>query len=119
MENFFRKVSARISTWVGTPWAFLTALGIIFMWAMLGPLFHWSNGWQLFVNTTTTIITFLMVFLIQNEQNRDNKTLHIKLDELLRALDDADDKNLARLEKKDDQTIRDAEARTEKLVSEC
>ena len=71
---------------VGTPAAFLLALLCITAWAALGPLFHFSDTWQLVINTATTIITFLMVFLIQNTQNRDTKALHLKLDELLRGV---------------------------------
>ncbi len=70
---------------MGTPWAFLAAAGVIIAWAVSGPLFGFSSDWQLWVNTGTTIVTFLMVFLIQNTQNRDARALHLKLDELLRA----------------------------------
>jgi len=69
----------------GSPWAFGIALLIILIWAITGPLFHFSDTWQLVINTGTTIITFLMVFLIQSTQNRDSEAMHIKLDELLRA----------------------------------
>jgi low affinity Fe/Cu permease len=74
---------------MGTPWSFLIALGIIILWAVSGPLFGFSDTWQLVINTGTTIVTFLMVFLIQNTQNRDAKALHLKLDELLRAVESA------------------------------
>jgi low affinity Fe/Cu permease len=73
----------------GTASAFLGATTIIFVWALTGPLFHFSDTWQLVINTSTTIVTFLMVFLIQNTQNRDGKALHLKLDELIRAVDGA------------------------------
>ena len=73
------------STAVGRPKSFFIALGIIVVWAITGPFFHYSDTWQLIINTGTTIVTFLMVFLIQNTQNRDSKALHLKLDELLRA----------------------------------
>jgi low affinity Fe/Cu permease len=71
---------------VGTPGAFLLALAAIVVWAVLGPVFHFSDTWQLVINTGTTIVTFLMVFVIQNTQNRDTKALHLKLDELLRGV---------------------------------
>jgi low affinity Fe/Cu permease len=73
------------STAVGRPKSFFIALGVIVVWAITGPFFHFSDTWQLIINTGTTIVTFLMVFLIQNTQNRDSKALHLKLDELLRA----------------------------------
>ena len=82
----FRLCSHRIALAVGTPWAFLIALACIVVWAALGPVFHFSDTWQLVVNTATTIVTFLMVFVIQNTQNRDSKAIHLKLDELLRGL---------------------------------
>lgn len=85
MGEVFRKLSAGISNMAGTPWAFIAALSIIIVWALTGPIFHFSNTWQLVINTGTTILTFLMVFLIQNTQNRDSKALHIKLDELIRS----------------------------------
>ena len=85
MNELFRKFSTKVSDITGTPWAFITAVSIIVIWAVTGPLFQFSDTWQLIINTGTTIITFLMVFLIQNTQNRDAKAIHIKLDELLRA----------------------------------
>jgi low affinity Fe/Cu permease len=85
MNEIFRKLAVKVSTAVGKPWAFFLALFLIFAWAMTGPLFDYSNTWQLMVNTSTTIVTLLMVFLIQNTQNRDSKAIHLKLDELLRA----------------------------------
>jgi len=85
-HDFFRKFAHRTSLGVGSPWAFLGAVTIILVWALTGPLFHFSDTWQLVINTSTTIITFLMVFLIQNTQNRDAIALHMKLDELIRAL---------------------------------
>ena len=79
----FRRFSERTSFLVGTPGAFLLAFAIIIVWATTGPIFHFSDTWQLVINTGTTIVTFLMVFLIQNTQNRDSKAIHLKLDELL------------------------------------
>lgn len=85
MNECFHKYASRVAELVGTSWAFLTALAVVMTWALTGPLFHFSDTWQLVINTGTTIITFLMVFLIQNTQNRDAKAIHLKLDELIRA----------------------------------
>ena len=89
MNELFRKFAHRTSAVVGSPWAFLTAVLIIIAWAITGPLFSYSDTWQLIINTSTTIVTFLMVFLIQNTQNRDARAIHLKLDELLWALKEA------------------------------
>lgn len=85
MKELFRKISVKISNFVGTAGAFMLALSVVVVWGMTGSLFHYSDTWQLVINTGTTIVTFLMVFLIQNTQNRDSKALHLKLDELIRA----------------------------------
>ena len=89
MRELFHKFSMWVSTVVGSPYAFILAIMVIAFWAVSGPAFGFSDTWQLVINTGTTIITFLMVFLIQNTQNRDSKALHIKLDELLRATKNA------------------------------
>jgi low affinity Fe/Cu permease len=81
----FRKFSCAAAERLGCHWAFGTALGLILLWGLTGPVFHFSDTWQLIINTATTIVTFLMVFLIQNTQNRDAKALHLKLDELIRS----------------------------------
>ena len=86
MNEFFRKFAHKTSEIVGSPWAFIGAVVIIIAWALSGPIFGFSDTWQLVINTGTTIITFLMVFLIQNTQNRDAKAIHLKLDELLRGV---------------------------------
>lgn len=86
MGELFHKISARISNIAGSPVAFVGALIIISVWFLTGPTFNFSDTWQLIINTGTTIVTFLMVFLIQNTQNRDAKAVHIKLDELLRGV---------------------------------
>src|SRR5712672_1914913 len=86
MNELFRKFSQATSQIVGSSWAFILAVLIILVWGITGPLFHYSDTWQLVINTGTTIITFLMVFLIQNTQNRDAKAIHLKLDELLRGV---------------------------------
>jgi len=89
MNELFRKFSQMTSQVVGSSWAFIIAVLIIVVWGVTGPLFHYSDTWQLVINTGTTIITFLMVFLIQNTQNRDAKAIHLKLDELLRGVEGA------------------------------
>jgi len=86
VNDFFHKVAHAVSAAAGTPWAFIIALGVIASWALSGPIFQFSDTWQLVINTSTTIVTFLMVFLIQNTQNRDAKTMHLKLDELIRGV---------------------------------
>jgi len=85
MKNVFRRVAGRVSTWAGSPLVFFGAVIIVLVWAITGRYFGYSDTWQLVINTGTTIVTFLMVFLIQNTQNRDGKAVQIKLDELLRA----------------------------------
>jgi low affinity Fe/Cu permease len=89
MNDWFRKFSSKTSEIVGSPWAFFAALVLVIGWAATGPYFGWSNSHSLAINTITTIITFLMVFLIQNTQNRDAKAIHLKLDELLRGVEGA------------------------------
>ena len=89
MRKFFNCCATKISSAAGQPLTFITAVVIIVVWAVTGPLFHYSDTWQLVINTGTTIVTFLMVFLIQNSQNRDAAAMQAKLDELLRAVDKA------------------------------
>ena len=87
MEKFFTRLAERIASFAGRPGAFLLAAAVIIIWAVSGPVFKFSDTWQLVVNTGTTIVTFLMVFLIQNSQNRDAAAMQTKLDELIRVLD--------------------------------
>jgi low affinity Fe/Cu permease len=89
MRKFFNLCATKIATAAGQPFTFITAVLIIIVWVVSGPLFHYSDTWQLIINTGTTIVTFLMVFLIQNSQNRDGAAMQAKLDELLRAVDKA------------------------------
>ncbi len=89
MNELFREFANQTSEAMGSPWAFIAAALLIIVWAITGPLFGFSEVWQLVINTGTTIITFLMVFLIQNTQNRDAKAVHLKLDELLRSIEGA------------------------------
>lgn len=83
MNEIFRRIAQRISAVMGSSWAFITAVLLVLLWAGTGPFFDYSTTWQLIINTGTTILTFLMVFLIQNTQNRDSKALHLKMDEII------------------------------------
>jgi len=89
MRGIFRKFAGNVSRWAGSPGAFILAVLILVIWGITGPLFKFSDSWQLVINTATTIITFLMVFLIQNTQNRETRAINLKLDELLRAISTA------------------------------
>lgn len=86
MRELFRHFAKTVSSIIGSPYAFVVALLLIIGWAVLGPLFDYSDTWQLVINTSTTIVTFLVVFMIQNTQNRDSKAIHLKLDELIRSI---------------------------------
>jgi low affinity Fe/Cu permease len=108
MKDWFHAFANRMSQWAGSPVAFFFAVAIIIGWALAGPVFGFSDTWQLVINTGTTIITFLIVFLIQNTQNRDARAMHLKLDELLKGvkgartqlvdLEEMSDEELAKLE---------------------
>ena len=114
MNGLFRKFAQAVSNIVGTSWVFIMAVGIVVIWAATGPMFHYSDTWQLVINTGTTIITFLMVFLIQNTQNRDAKAIHLKLDELLRGVKGARTK-LVNLESLSDQELDELQKEFERL----
>ncbi|MDB5265618.1 MAG: hypothetical protein JWM39_331 [Parcubacteria group bacterium] len=89
MKNLFRKTAQWTSKATGSPFGFIVAVLLVVVWALTGPIFQFSNTWQLVINTGTTILTFLMVFLIQNTQNRDAHAIHLKLDEIIRSIDPA------------------------------
>src|SRR3977135_2120365 len=114
VSDAFRGFARKTSSVLGSAWAFVLALLIIVIWAVTGPTFHYSDTWQLIINTGTTIVTFLMVFLIQNTQNRDAKAVHLKLDELNRALGPARNK-LVDLEKLSDDELKNLEKEFERL----
>jgi low affinity Fe/Cu permease len=128
MKDLFRKFAQAISHAVGSPWAFILAVLVIVVWAASGPIFGYSDTWQLVINTSTTIITFLMVFLIQNTQNRDAKAIHLKLDELLKGvkgartrmvdLEDLSDEELEKLQKEFKRLHDDLDGKKGKAKSE-
>jgi low affinity Fe/Cu permease len=89
LHEAFRSAAHATSCAIGSPYAFVVAALTIVVWAACGPLFHYSDTWQLVINTGTTVVTFLVVFMIQNTQNRDSRAIHLKLDELIRAVDAA------------------------------
>jgi low affinity Fe/Cu permease len=114
VSDAFRIFAKRSSRVLGSAWAFASAILIIVIWALTGPMFHYSNTWQLIINTGTTIVTFLMVFLIQNTQNRDAKAAHLKLDEIIRALKGARNQ-LIDLEKLSDEELTGLEKQFEQV----
>ena len=89
MSNFMARLAAAVTRWSGSSWGFGTALAVILVWAVTGPIFKWSDTWQLVINTGTTIVTFLMVFLIQRTQNKDGLAIQLKLNELVAAIEGA------------------------------
>lgn len=114
MSDLFRKFAERTSHAVGTPWAFLLAFATVLAWAATGPIFGYSDTWQLIINTSTTIVTFLMVFLIQNTQNRDSRVVTLKLDELLRAVRGARTE-MVNLDHMTDEQLQHVQAEFERL----
>jgi low affinity Fe/Cu permease len=106
-EDFFTRFTSTTSSLLGRPWIFVAALIALIVWAASGPLLGFSDTWQLIINTSTTIITFLMVFIIQNTQNRDNLAMNIKLDAMLRRLN-VTEKNIVEAEDKSDKKLEEA-----------
>ncbi len=127
-NDIFRKLASSAATAVGSKWAFVLSIVIVVVWAATGPIFGFSDTWQLVINTGTTIVTFLMVFLIQNTQNRDAKAIHLKLDELIRGvkgartklvnLEELSDEELENLHKEFHRVKRKAERRVDQRVEE-
>ena len=114
VSDAFRVFARRSSVMLGSAWAFAGAVLVILVWLITGPTFHFSDTWQLIINTATTVITFLMVFLIQNTQNRDAKAVHLKLDELIRAIKDARNE-LVDLEDLSDEDLQKLEAQFRRM----
>jgi low affinity Fe/Cu permease len=104
MNAVFRRFARAVANGVGSPYAFVAAVGVVVVWAASGPLFGFSETWQLIINTGTTIATFLVVFMIQNTQNRDSRALHLKLDELIRVVRNARNE-LVDVEEKEDAEL--------------
>jgi low affinity Fe/Cu permease len=117
MNEAFRKFAQAVSHLAGTSWAFIFAALIIVVWGLTGPIFKYSDTWQLVINTGTTIITFLMVFLIQNTQNRDAKAIHLKLDELIKGVGGART-GLVDLENMSDEELENLHKEFENLHKE-
>lgn len=114
----FAKIAQKLALWAGSPKTFLGAIVLLALWAASGPFFGFNDTWQLIINTSTTIITFLMVFLIQHTQNADTAALHLKLDELIRVLRDADN-ILLDMEEMDDQKLEELRQRYEALAEKA
>src|SRR6266404_4363649 len=114
VSDAFRLFARRSSIILGSAWAFAGAVLVILIWILTGPTFHFSDTWQLIINTATTIITFLMVFLIQNTQNRDAKAVHLKLDEIIRALKGARNE-LVDLEELSDEDLKKLEKQFQRI----
>jgi low affinity Fe/Cu permease len=114
LGDTFHLFAAKASFVVGTKWAFLVAILLIVVWGIAGPRFHYSDTWQLVINTGTTIVTFLMVFLIQNTQNRDARAIHLKLDEIIRAIVLAHD-DMIDIEKLSDEELAVLARKFEKI----
>ena len=117
LANGFQVFAATASRLVGTKWAFAAAIALIVGWAVAGPYFHYSDTWQLVVNTATTVVTFLIVFLIQNTQNRDAKAIHLKLDEIIRSIHVAHNEMID-IEKLSDEELERLSAEYERIRKE-
>jgi low affinity Fe/Cu permease len=115
-KRSFSDIARKVSNALGSGWAFLAACAVVVVWALVGPALGFSDAWQLVINTGTTIITFLMVFLIQNTQNRDSRAIHLKLDELIRTTRAARN-TLIDLENCSDQEVDEVARQFEKLKS--
>jgi low affinity Fe/Cu permease len=114
----FGRFAAGASSWLGCKWAFVGAIAIILVWALTGPLYRYSDTWQLVINTGTTIITFLMVFIIQNTQNRDARAINLKLDELIHAIDTAKNQMMD-IEKLSDEELDVIHEKYTKMRADC
>jgi low affinity Fe/Cu permease len=116
-SSWFGRLASAIATFVGSPWMFLLAFLTVLVWGVLGPVHHYSDTWQLVINTGTTIVTFLMVFLIQNTQNRDARAIHLKLDEIIRSIQHAHNEMID-IERLSDKELKELSAHYEKIREE-
>jgi low affinity Fe/Cu permease len=114
LNEIFRRFASKAAEIVGSSWTFLAAVLTILTWAVTGPFFHYSDTWQLAINTGTSVVTFMMVFLIQHSQNRDTKAIHLKLAELIRAVEEARTE-LVNLEDFSDQKLQDLKEQFEQI----
>lgn len=114
MNEVFRRFARYTSDLLGSSWIFCAAVAIVVLWAVSGPYFDYSDAWQLAINTGTTIVTFLMVFLIQNTQNRDSRATHLKLDELIKSVRGARN-SMIDLDRLSDEELRELEAEYKRL----
>lgn len=117
-DKGFHVLATHAANWVGTKWAFLAAMLVIVAWLVSGPYFHYSDTWQLVINTGTTVITFLVVFLIQNTQNRDAKAIHLKLDEIIKSIDQAHNEMID-IEHLSDEELQKLADKYQKVREEC
>lgn len=117
-EKGFHVFATQAANWVGTKWAFLVALLVIALWLISGPYFHYSDTWQLIINTGTTVVTFLVVFLIQNTQNRDARAIHLKLDEIIKSIDQAQNEMID-IEHLSDDELQKLADKYQKVREEC
>ena len=117
-EKGFHVFVTKAAYWVGTKWAFLAALLVVVLWLISGPYFHYSDTWQLVINTGTTVVTFLVVFLIQNTQNRDARAIHLKLDEIIKSIDKAQNEMID-IEHLSDDELQKLADKYQKVREEC
>lgn len=117
-EKGFHAFATSAANWVGTKWAFIVALLIVLVWLISGPYFHYSDTWQLIINTGTTVVTFLVVFLIQNTQNRDARAIHLKLDEIIKSIDQAQNEMID-IEHLSDAELQRLADKYQKVREEC
>jgi low affinity Fe/Cu permease len=117
-EKGFHVFATKAANLVGTKWAFLAALLVIALWLVSGPYFHYSDTWQLIINTGTTVVTFLVVFLIQNTQNRDARAIHLKLDEIIKSIDQAQNEMID-IEHLSDDELQKLADKYQKVREEC
>jgi low affinity Fe/Cu permease len=117
-EKGFHIFATQAAYLVGNKWAFLVALAVIVLWLVTGPYFHYSDTWQLIINTGTTVVTFLVVFLIQNTQNRDARAIHLKLDEIIKSIDQAQNEMID-IEHLSDEELQKLADKYQQVREEC